>query len=212
MPGGTIRFTIETLLDQDSAACFTQVEGEILQYAFDTDEFMPAGRMEFNIIDVQTAQEQGWELFDLFDETDAAHECYSLLYDPGTDELREPFLDRYGEAAFLNLLLFERLEILPAFRGAQLGLLAMERAMQLFGQGCGYALLKAMPLQFESHDTPDRRAWFTDMGLHALSNDESLARSKLQAYYARLGFRALAAGSPWMALNLEDGRSSLVHG
>jgi len=128
-----------------------------------------------------------------------------LLFDPATGELRESFLDEFEDAVGLNILLLQRLEILPAFRNHKLGLQAINRALDLFGHGCGYAVLKAMPLQFEARNPADREQWYAEMQMAEFAGDEVVARSRLQAYYAQLGFRQIA-GTPWMAANLDNER------
>lgn len=202
-PAG-ITFTMETPFDGDDIdAYFTRIKGELFCHASGNDETtVHAGFLELYIIDISGAQGRDHDLFDLFDQTQEAFECYELLFDPETGELSEPFLDQFGEASGVNILLLHRLEILPAFRSHRLGLRAINRALALFGHGCGYAVLKAMPLQFEAHDAAERAQWYAEMQLAGFASDEAASRSRLQAHYALLGFRPIA-GTPWMALNLD---------
>lgn len=208
-PAG-ITFTMETSFDLDAiAAYFTRIEGELLCYASSGDELVvPAGLLEFYIIDISGALGRGHELFDLFDQSQEAFECYELLFDPASGELHEKFLDEFEAASGMNILLLHRLEVLPAFRNSRIGLAAISRAIDLFGGCCGYAVLKAMPLQFESRDSTDRQQWYAEMKMAEFSGDETVSGSRLQAHYARLGFRSIA-GTPWMALNLDYERPAI---
>ncbi len=205
-PAG-ITFTIETPFDlEDTTAYFTRIKGELFCYASEEDETtVYAGFLELYIIDIFGAQSHDHDLFELFDQTQESFECYELLFDPETDELNEPFLDQFEDATGANILLLHRLEVLPAFRSHKLGLRAINRALDLFGNGCGYAVLKAMPLQFEAHDAAERAQWYTEMQLAGFASNEAASRSRLQAHYALLGFCAVA-GTPWMALNLDNER------
>ena len=208
-PAG-ITFTLGTSFEGNAIeAYFTRIEGELLCYASSGDELeVHAGLLELYVIDIAGALGRGHELCDLFDQSQEAFECYELLFDPATGELREKFLDEFEDASGMNILLLHRLEILPAFRNHRLGLKAINRALDLFGYGCGYAMLKAMPLQFEARDSAEREQWYTEMQMAGFASDEVASRSRLQAYYARLGFRSIA-GAPWMALNLDYERPVL---
>lgn len=202
---------METSVDGDAIeAYFTRIEGELLCYASSGDELeVHAGLLEFYIIDISGAMGRGHELFDLFDQSQEALECYELLFDPATGELRERFSDEFEDASGLNILLLHRLEILPAFRNHKLGLKAINRALDLFGHGCGYAVLKAMPLQFEARHSADREQWYAEMQMAEFSADETVSCSQLPAHTARLGFDSIA-GTPWMtALNLACERPSV---
>ena len=208
-PAG-ITFTMETPFDGDDIdAYFTRIKGKLLCYGSSEDETtVHAGLLDLHLIDISGAQGHDHSIIDLFDQEQESFECYELLFDPGTGELRETFLDEFEDAIGVNILLLYRLEVLPAFRNHKLGLKAINRALDLFGYGCGYAMLKAMPLQFEARDSAEREQWYAEMQMAGFASDEVGSRSRLQAHYAQLGFRHIA-GTPWMALNLDYERPGM---
>ena len=78
------------------------------------------------------------------------------------------------------------MRIEPQYRGHNLGLFAIYRMVQMYGQGA-LSLLKAYPFEIKKDDVP---------------TDEIHRRiRKLESYYARLGFRRIRGtslmGWPW---------------
>lgn len=205
-----IRFQIETILAEDVSAYFVCVTGDLLCYC-DDEEDRPqvAGNIELYLIHADDAHAHGHEAEDLFDQMQEAYDCYHLLFDVETGDFRESFTAAFDEPAGWNILMFHRLEVLPAFRGYRLGLAAIDRAIEIFGRGCGYAVLKAVPLQVEPLDSPEKARWHETMQLANFPKDEAVARTQLQAHYARLGFRSIS-GTDWMASNLAYQRPDLV--
>jgi hypothetical protein len=103
-----------------------------------------------------------------------------------------PVCKKLGEEMVLsrNMLILDRLEIRPQFRGQELGLRYMRAAITRFGMGCRIAAMKPFPLQFEDKVSESTIA------------DFRAATAKLKKYYARDGFEALR-GSDLMILDLE---------
>jgi GNAT superfamily N-acetyltransferase len=97
-----------------------------------------------------------------------------------------------------NILILDRLEILPQFRGRGLGLAVMSDLIKRFSLGAGLVAIKPYPLQFEFHSSDtESRTWRQELGLSGLCADEKLATQKLCDYYGRIGFRRLR-GTPFM--------------
>jgi len=114
-----------------------------------------------------------------------------------------------GEEMFLcrNVLLLDRLEILPQYRGQELGLQFMKAAIIRFGMGCRLAALKPFPLQFEGKMGTVQMAGVGQVvrrpqGSRVATAKMRGATAKLKKYYARAGFVALN-GSELMILDLE---------
>jgi hypothetical protein len=102
-----------------------------------------------------------------------------------------------------NMLILDRLEILPEFRGQRLGLRYMRTVIRRFGLGCRIAAIKPFPLQFEPQPTRGN----SDLQWHARMNTKSLTRGKraatikLKEYYSREGFKPVR-GTDLMILDL----------
>jgi GNAT superfamily N-acetyltransferase len=90
-----------------------------------------------------------------------------------------------------NVLILDRLEIRPQYRGRGLGLAVILRLIERFSAGTGLVALKAFPLQFEHEALSKPNRWQGSMVLTAFSEDEQASRAALQQYYSRLGFAAM---------------------
>lgn len=207
-PAG-IRYTSNVSFDDDFDAYFVKIEGELLCYeGSEIDVEVVAGRIEAYYIDVIGAESHGFSTFDLFDQLQEAFDCYRLMYDVEMDDLAESFLQEFGDASQPNVLLLHRLEVLSPFRGAKLGLAAINRTIDLWGHGCGYAVLLPAPLQAQPAYSLGDQRWREAMALDKFTPDIEAACDRLAAYYALLGFRPVP-NSEWMALNLDFERPSL---
>jgi GNAT superfamily N-acetyltransferase len=109
-----------------------------------------------------------------------------------------------GEFVGFNLLILDRLEILPEFRGRGLGLKVLRHMMVRFSPGAGVIAMKVFPLQHESEQTAedeDKRAWRKLLSLDSFIDDEEISTAKLKVYYERLGFESLP-NSNFMVFNM----------
>jgi GNAT superfamily N-acetyltransferase len=88
----------------------------------------------------------------------------------------------------LNLLILDRVEILPKYRGSGIGLLVLTSLIERFGGGAGVVGLKPFPLQLEPKQSRDSSAWAKRLRLDDLPRDAKMATEKLKRYYEKLGF------------------------
>lgn len=109
-----------------------------------------------------------------------------------------------------NLLIFDRVEVLPEYRGNDLALRYYNTALLRFGAGCSLAVLKPFPLQCESTcDEPaSKEEWRQALRLSDFSRDRRAATLRLKRHYERCGFKALR-GSPLMLLDLTEWQALL---
>src|SRR5205085_12479330 len=89
----------------------------------------------------------------------------------------------------IDLLILDRLEILPEYRGRRLGLACLYRCIQQFWHGAGLVVLKPFPLQFENNG--HKSEWRESLELGKFGKYLKSSRSKLEKYYATLGFEKL---------------------
>lgn len=87
-----------------------------------------------------------------------------------------------------NLLILDRVEILPKYRGGGVGLLVLTALIERFGAGAGVVGMKPFPLQLEPKESRDSSAWAKRLRLDDLPRDEKKATKKLKRYYGKLGF------------------------
>jgi GNAT superfamily N-acetyltransferase len=158
----------------------------------DVDEFRLAGRAKLFIVNPDAAEEDEeapslFELLDLRGETAAflplLHSTEPNMFSPA---VRRILREDIGPSR--NMLILDRLEILPEFRRQRLGLRYIQTAIKRFGSGCRIAALRTFPLQFErTLDDPDLE-WRTRMKLDLLSREARSAQATLKEYYRREGF------------------------
>jgi len=96
------------------------------------------------------------------------------------------------------VLILDRLEILPKFRGKCAGLAVMAEMIRRFSPGAALVAIKPFPLQFEpAPSSDDEKKWRRDLGLAELPEGKRIATKKLFDYYSRLGFLRLGR-TPFM--------------
>jgi hypothetical protein len=111
-------------------------------------------------------------------------EYWELLFDPHTgmwkDELQAEFeIDR------TDLLVIDCIELQSRLRGHGVGLLAIEKVIDLFGVGCGLVACKPWPLQFTPAFAPNPEK----LGqLKAPATDLETSVRKLGTYWSKAGF------------------------
>jgi GNAT superfamily N-acetyltransferase len=163
-----------------------------------------AGRGRVKVLDVDAAAHRGVDLLARL-AADPESALYLALFDP-------PATDRFARAVMTtldedvvdsrNLLIVDRVELLPAFRGRGLGLEYLGTALGTFAPRCRLAALLPFPLQLERAQRLGRGdAWSAKMGFARLSRDPRDATFHLRRHYARLGF-ARVPGTSLMVLDL----------
>ena len=92
-----------------------------------------------------------------------------------------------------------------AFRKQGLGLLAISRVIDIFGENCGLVAMKPFPLQFGNYLDSGRHA---SNDLQDLTTEFRIAKQKLRRYWERAGFNRVG-GTEYWALCPASGRPSL---
>jgi hypothetical protein len=115
------------LEDSDPSHYLYITEGTVVGHN-ETDRTVEVGRFRLFYIDVWAAVNAGASVFDIFDYTQETCDYYAAIFDMGTLDpspwLRRLFKDEVWPS---NTLILDRLEILPEFRGHNLGLVVMRR-------------------------------------------------------------------------------------
>ena len=155
-------------------------------------------------------REEGFSPFvvlDYLEETSA----YALLYSMENARNMEPAVLRALNireddwSCNQNILIIDRLELLPQLRGKNYGLACMRSAIRHFGVGCSIAAIKPFPLQNEAafkDRTRPQSPWSAQMQLDQFSASEVRSTAKLRKYYSKLGFKSVK-GTSLMVLNLD---------
>lgn len=164
----------------------------------DDDGRTRVGRFCVQYVDVGRAMNEYEPIFDVLD-------CYSSstveYYEPIFGSNAPNFSDAVediseGAIDGCNLLILDRLEILPQFRGRHLGLRVLRHIMVRFAPGAGIIALKAFPLQLEHEPLDeDEIAWRKLLAFDSFTQDPKLSKAKLQCYYEKVGFKTLPKSS-----------------
>lgn len=174
--------------DDEPSRYIKRLEGHVLLNFASTRKRI--GRFKIVVIDVELAVNDRYPVFDIFD-YEAATLGYWSLYKSDLEFKKKvvnvlPGGDRWQP----NILILDRLEIFPKYRGKGVGLRVLRCLQRHYSSSCGIVAMKPFPLQFEG-GTPEENAAepkFVELGLGAVDRNENRAMAKLRAYYARLGF------------------------
>jgi hypothetical protein len=157
-----------------------------------------AGRFDASYINVENSLVNGVKLYGVMDTYSAeTAEIYETLFDPHTDELRKDVKELLGDVTFRNILVINRVEILPAYRGMGLGLATMWNIIHRHSAGCGIVALKAFPFQFRAGGWSGRLRdleesdWNKKMGYDPYSYTMEFAHEKLIFHLMKLGFKRI---------------------
>lgn len=109
-----------------------------------------------------------------------------------------------------NLLILDRIELLPQFRDHGYGLAMLYRCIQQFAHCYTTVVLKCFPLQFETRSNRDESAaWLSTMEMNMFSADQKECTAKLKHHYRKLGFKSIGR-SDFMFLNPAHKRPTLA--
>jgi hypothetical protein len=165
------------------------------------------GRARAYVVPIDQARDHGHHALDFLDVNGDVWP-YNVLLSHREAGSFSPAVNRVlgiDEVYSQNLLIIDRVEILPRFRGREYGLQAMHVMLTHLSLGCRLAAIKPYPLQLEVEGAMgvDRR-WHERLQLEHFTREPSKAMRKLRSHYARLGFVSVPS-TDFMVRDLEDG-------
>lgn len=155
------------------------------------------GKFRAFYFDVQAGINAYESVFELFDDRSETYDYYEAIFGRHADS------DGYSEKLcqllsiepyWANVLVLDRLEILPKFRAHNLGLIVMRRLIERFGAGTEIVAIKPFPLQSEDVNAS---AWRRRLRLSEFEPNHQKAVTKLRRHYRMLGFKHMR-GTPFM--------------
>jgi GNAT superfamily N-acetyltransferase len=169
-------------------------KGSIGYIEWEHETLVEIGRFNVVFADITGGEAIGLNLRETLDGM-AKTEEMTVLFDDEGAEFSEAVLKVCGEEVFgRNLLLLDRIEILPAYRGYGLANLVTKALIRRFGKGAGMAVIKPFPLQFEMDlpgEASEWKEWRQRMGYSEMKGSQASATKSLKAFYKRLGFNAV---------------------
>lgn len=173
--------------------------GQIQAYDESTDAMQTVGSARAYVADLDHCEERGFGIMECLDSIGATAPYLQLVSSQEAGSF-SPTMRRVLEEPdtfSMNMLIIDRLEILPPHRGRGYGLEAMRIIIAQLGQGCRIAAIKPYPLQFEPKET-----WRANLELHRFTNKKGEATKRLKALYSGLGFKSVGR-TDLMILSLE---------
>lgn len=175
----SVRFTLnQRWLDDgdEDRDLVTEYTGKIIHLTEDERE-ISIGRVRADRVDYGEALSRGIPFYEVFDLSGALEDFYEALFDSKTDDFRNDLeIDMVGD-----ILVVHTVEIVPKYRGWNLGLLSMLQTIRTAGAGCAMVAIKPFPLQFAGKVTEKNTREFNQ------------CQEKLRAYWERLGFQRISA-------------------
>lgn len=163
--------------------------GNIVAIDEDGESETTVGKFRVYYLDLDRAIDESYPIEDVFDAHSHLYEYYGALVDARSCGFRQSvFRAIREEPLVMNILIIDRVEILPRYRGYELGLDVMRHTVHRFGNGASVVAIKPYPLQFEARSERESQ-WTKSMSLDELPSTESSATRKLVSYYQRLGFQ-----------------------
>jgi len=175
-----------------------EISGEILDVD-EYDEQTHIGRFRLYYVDVERAYNEGVSVFSIMDSYAHTVDYFDAIFgdsSPDFSEALQELLDH--DLVGSNLLILDRVEIFPAYRGKRLGLQALKHMVKRFSPGAAVVAMNPYPLQFESEPRGelDTMQW-SELGLYELPTDKAAATKKLRRHYSQLEFVPLPS-SPFL--------------
>ncbi len=188
-----LRFTTTTPIVNDEPSDYLLgVHGALV---LEGDPDREIGSIWLRIVQYGRILNERQSLLDVCDCIDqSVYEHAHAVFDFDRDDFREGMFEGFDG---LDVMMIESLSIVPEFRGLGLGLACITRAIDAFGSGVAGVVLKPFPPQFASDYRGDAAPLYA-----GFETDFTRATQKLQRYYRKLGFRAVAPGSSFYALDL----------
>ena len=165
-----------------------EYDGHITAYCDTTDQSQTVGRTRAFVANIEAALSFRFSPIDSLDSREETAPYLALLSfeQPGNFAPRVQAVLGEPDTFSLNMLIVDRIEILPEHRGLGYGLTAMESIISHLGPGCRIAAIKPYPLQFEP-----KRTWKPEMQLGRYTGTKSHATQRLKNLYAHIDFKSV---------------------
>jgi hypothetical protein len=193
-----LRYRMETPsgTHEDPSDYLMDCSAEIVGRTFDESCEVRLGFIEFTLIRVTLACEQGANLFTVFDHDEKVLHLAEALFDRDFAEYVKPVQAAFPETFEHEDILYVReIEILPVARGQRLGLSALYRVARDWDGGCGLVALDPHPMQCGKSGV-DEAEW-QRLELGGFPADVKSARERLARHFGGLGFKTIGT-SPYL--------------
>lgn len=181
-----------------------------------SDDDREIGRLLGYIIQVNRAINEEQNLFETCDaHSQTATDYYEALFEHKTGNFKESIEEQLGITHVGDILILDRIEVLPSYRKHGVGLAAACCFIDTFSNDLDDLVVGLPhPLQFTTGGHPADAAWEMKMKYQNLPRDKKKATEKLQAYWSKLGMQRIQdieiLGFPVYGLSLSNKRPTLA--
>lgn len=150
------------------------------------------GKASIKIMLLSQALDDNFDIFQIFDSDSYTMHIGSTIYDFDNGDIKEDLRKKlFGDDFMINpnICIFERLTILPEYRGLGIAAKFIKDNFFFFSTACGLIVMQPFPLQFEAEGTLAKCSDFERrMGYDQMEKDENKARKSLINFYKKVGF------------------------
>lgn len=173
----------------DAGDCYNRYDYDVYLIN-DDDEKVLIGKGSAVLYQYSKMLRNGYDPIDAFDDNHH-EEIYDLLFDGdyvyGTIVLKSDWEEMLLGSDSWNILVKDRLEILPEFRHKGYGK-EVRSLLRSFFDGCyGIEVLKSFPLQLEPFDNAE--GWRSQLKYDEMEQDEKKAQDSLNRCYKKDGYK-----------------------
>lgn len=150
------------------------------------------GKGKVKILLLSQAMNDHYDIFEIFDTESYTMRIGNMIYDFDNYEIKEDLQRKlFGDDIMFNpnICIFERMMILPEYRGLGIGAKFVKDRFHYFSTACGLIVMQPFPLQLESSHALGRDNEFeSKMGYDEMEHDSRKAMKSLKNYYKRIGY------------------------
>lgn len=150
------------------------------------------GKGDIKILLLEQAMNDNYSIYDVFDTYEYTMRIGSMIYDFENFELKEDLQNElfgFEMMSNSNICIFERMVILPEYRGLGIGAKFVKDKYKFFSSACGLIVIQPFPLQLESIGPSGRTdAFESKMEYESMEQNAEKAAKSLKKYYKRLGY------------------------
>ncbi|MBO4805819.1 MAG: hypothetical protein J5554_07235 [Paludibacteraceae bacterium] len=150
------------------------------------------GKASIKIMLLSQALDDNFDIFQIFDSDSYTMRIGEEIYDFDLRNIKEDLQRKlFGDDIMINpnICIFERMMILPEYRGLGIGAKFVKDRFHYFSTACGLIVMQPFPLQFEPSHTLERDNEFeSKMGYDKMEHDSLKAMKSLKDYYKKIGY------------------------
>lgn len=188
-----MRWSIQSIFDHEPARYLTQVNGDAVLDGSPSAQCI--AKIKLTVVDIEQARTAGLFAQDLI----AAHSTLKPLLGPlftgNKKKVYQPPVLRTVPVvgALHNLLLIERIEVLPEYRAVGVTQNIIDEAIRLFACQLAIVVIQCghSQIDFSMDGRQVLSEWQQSLQLNAFDLSGQLAVNRVKAHFAKMGFRML---------------------